>query len=250
MTPSSSVRAPGDRRAAGTTLAPRSARPRPSLRTCAAAFLALAFAACATTPPAQWDGLRLQRSAALDQVYLRPGATFAGYRRVRLEPAEVSFDKAWNPNAAERDLTRQVTPKDAQAMKDALSKMLHETFAAELQKGGYTLTDDVAPDVLRVTPSIVDLYVNAPDVPGAGRVQTYVMDAGRMTLVVEARDAVTGQLLARVVDTKRGTDWGRLTWANAVTNAAEAQRAITAWAKALRAGLDRVGGRGAASASG
>lgn len=220
-----------------------SARARPALRTCAAALLALALAACATSAPAQWDGLQLQRTAALDRVYLRPGATFAGYRRVRLEPAEVSFDKAWNPNAAERDFTRQVTPKDAQAMKDALSKMLHETFAAELQKGGYSLTDDVAPDVLRVTPSIVDLFVNAPDVPGAGRVQTFVMDAGRMTLVLEARDSMSGQLLARVVDTKRGTDWGQLTWANAVTNAAEAQRAITTWAKALRAGLDRVGGR-------
>jgi hypothetical protein len=66
------------------------------------------------------------------------------------------------------------------------------------------------------------------------------MDAGRMTLVVEARDSVSGQLLARAVDTRHGTETGRLQWANAVTNSQEAERAIEQWARALREGLDRL----------
>ena len=40
----------------------------------------------------------------------------------------------------------------------------------------------------------------------AGRTQTYTMNAGRMTLVMELRDGPTGQLLARVVDRHVGTD--------------------------------------------
>jgi hypothetical protein len=118
--------------------------------------------------------------------------------------------------------------------------MLARTFAAELTRGGYALADADGPDVLRVTPAIVDLYVNAPDVPTAGRSRTYVMDAGRMTLVVEARDSVSGQLLARAVDTRHGTETGRLQRANAVTNSQEAGRAIEQWARALREGLDRL----------
>ena len=202
------------------------------------------LAGCASTSvPQQCEGLERRSSRTLDQVYVLPGAEFSQFRRVRLDPAEVAFAKSWDPNAAERDLSRRVTPQDVQEIKDGLAQMLQRTFAEELAKGGYEVTNDVAPDVLRVTTQIVDLYVNAPDTMAAGRSRTFVMDAGRMTLVAEARDSVTGQLLARVVDRKQGTDFGTLQWANSVTNSAEAQRAISQWARALRAGLDAVAGR-------
>ena len=204
---------------------------------------ALLVGCAATQAPPQWEGLERRSSRTLDQVYVLPGADFAQFRRVRLDPAEVAFAKSWDPNAAERDLSRRVTPQDVQEIKDGLAQMLQRTFAEELAKGGYEVTTDVAPDVLRVTPQIVDLYVNAPDTMAAGRSRTYVMDAGRMTLVAEARDSVTGQLLARVVDRKQGTDFGTLQWANSVTNSAEAQRAISQWARALRGGLDAVKGK-------
>lgn len=222
----------------------RSPRPLPrGLLLLAAATFVLALAGCATQrAPAEWEGLALQADTRLDRVYLRPGAQFAGYRRVQLDPASVAFDRAWEPNAS-RSPTNRVTAEDAQRIRADLAQMLRLGFEAELARGGYELTTEGGDDVLRVTPSIVDLYVNAPDTMGAGRSRTYVMDAGRMTLVVEARDSVTGQLLARVVDTREGTDIGRLQWANAVSNSAEARRAIERWARTLRAGLDRLHGR-------
>lgn len=209
-----------------------------------AATAALVLAGCAAPrAPQQWEGLELQPSSRLDQVYLRPNAQFSGYRRVQLDPAEVAFDRAWDPNAS-RSLANRVTPEDVQRIRTELAQMLRVGFEEELAKGGYALTTETGDDVLRVTPTIVDLYVNAPDASGAGRTRTYVMDAGRMTLVVEARDSATGQLLARVVDTRQGTDFGQLQWANAVTNSAEARRAIQRWARVLREGLDRLHGRG------
>ena len=54
--------------------------------------------------------------------------------------------------------------------------------------------------MLRLTPSVTDLYVNGPDVPAPGIQRTFVRDAGKATLGLEVRDAVTGTLLARVVD--------------------------------------------------
>lgn len=209
----------------------------------AAAALVLGLAGCATQrAPAEWEGLALQPGTRLDRVYLRPGANFAGYRRVQLDPASVAFDRSWDPNAA-RPLSERVTPDDVQRIRSELAQMLRLGFEEELARGNYELTTGTGADVLRVTPSIVDLYVNAPDTMQGGRSRTYVMDAGRMTLVVEARDSVTGQLLARVVDTRRGTDVGQLQWANAVSNSAEARRAIQQWARTLRAGLDRLHGR-------
>jgi hypothetical protein len=208
------------------------------------ATVSLALAGCATQRgPQQWEGLELQRSSQLDQVYLRPNAQFAGYRRVQLDPAEVAFDRTWDPNAS-RALANRVTPEDMQRIKSELAQMLRLGFEEELARGGYELTTESGEDVLRITPSIVDLYVNAPDTMGSpGRSRTFVMDAGRMTLVVEARDSATGQLLARVVDTRQGTDIGQLQWASAVTNSAEARRAIQRWARVLREGLDRLHGK-------
>jgi hypothetical protein len=132
------------------------------------------------------------------------------------------------------------TPEDLRRIQTELAQLLHDGLAAELARGGYQLTGESGEDVLRVTPQITDLYVNAPDTRSAGIVRTYVMDAGRMTLVVEARDSTTGQLLARVVDTRRGTNTGQLQWANSVTNSAEARRAIDHWSRVLREGLDEL----------
>ena len=64
--------------------------------------------------------------------------------------------------------------------------------------------DQAGPDTLRVSAAIVNLYVTAPDTMSAGRSRTYTANSGQMTLVVELRDSVTGELLARAVDTQRG----------------------------------------------
>jgi hypothetical protein len=91
---------------------------------------------------------------------------------------------------------------------------------------------------VHISPAIVNLFINAPDTMSAGRSQTFVMDAGRMTLFAEFRDAYSGKLLARAVDTQSGSDFGQMQVANSVTNSAEAQRAINTWARTLVRGLD------------
>jgi hypothetical protein len=59
-----------------------------------------------------------------------------------------------------------------------------------------------------------------------------------MTLVLELRDAVTGTLLARGFDRATGTDTGRFQWSNSVMNRAEAERALSGWAKRLQDALN------------
>lgn len=212
----------------------------------AALGLALvALAACATRqgPAPTWEGLELQPSKRFDVVYLQPGADFSVYRSVILDPAQVAFAKDWDPNRDVRGVSRRLNAEDLQAIKDGLAGIVREIFAEELEKGGYSLVDAPAYDVLRLTPAIVDLYINAPDRMEPGRSTTYTTDAGRMTLVLEVRDSVTGDLLARVVDAKGGRDTGMMTITNRVTNTAEARRAVRSWAEGLRKGFDRVTGK-------
>jgi hypothetical protein len=65
-----------------------------------------------------------------------------------------------------------------------------------------------------------------------------------MTLVLEARDGPTGQLLARAVDKREDDNFGgRLVWTNATTNMADARMIIDVWAKKLREALDRLNGK-------
>ena len=43
------------------------------------------------------DGLQKISVKGLDLAYARPGASLAAYKRVKLDPVEVQFDKSWEP---------------------------------------------------------------------------------------------------------------------------------------------------------
>jgi len=64
-----------------------------------------------------------------------------------------------------------------------------------------------------------------------------------MTLVAEVRDSVTGQLLARAVDTVQGRRTRGFQLASPVTNMADARSAMQQWANVLLTGLDDAEGR-------
>jgi hypothetical protein len=211
----------------------------------AVALLDLPFAA-ATQPPAEWDGLvRVDKRKEVDHLYLLPNVTFAGYKRVRLDPTQVAFDKNWNPNARQHNPAGKLSSEDLEDIKSTLASEFHKIFGDELNKGGYALVDEDGDDVLRVTPAIINLYITAPDRPTAGRSRTYVASAGHMTLVLELRDSVTSQLLARAIDTQRATETGRFQITNSVTNLGEARLALGRWAGLLRKALDEAEGHSA-----
>ena len=128
-------------------------------------------------------------------------------------------------------------------MRSNMSTLTKDAFAKVLTEGGYSLTDVPGEGVLGVRPDIVDLYVNAPDTMEAGRSRTYVTNTGEMRLALELTDSVTGTVLARASDRKRGRDTGQLQWANSVFNRAEAESALRGWALQLRAALDAAKSR-------
>ncbi|MFO0335769.1 MAG: DUF3313 family protein, partial [Pseudomonadota bacterium] len=181
------------------------------------------------------DGLQRVENRNFARLYRRPGADFAPYTKVRIAPANVSFRSSWNP----RDYGRfGLRPDEVNRIRTELAELVREAFVEVLKEGRYQVVDEPGPDVLEVHPDIVDLVVNAPQPQEPGRVRTYVLSAGEMTLALEARDSVTGTVLARVRDRKRDPDTGTLKWATSASNRADARRAVRAWATQLRGALD------------
>src|SRR4029453_14667688 len=48
-------------------------------------------------PPPTWEGMKRVDRPGLDAGYLRDGVSLAKYKKVMLDPVEVSFDKNWDP---------------------------------------------------------------------------------------------------------------------------------------------------------
>jgi hypothetical protein len=204
------------------------------------AFAAPAWSADRDDAPETWEGLKRVKRAGLDTVYEREGLDLAQYKRVMLDPVEVSFDKNWNPK---RGIVTTLDSANPAKIREDLAKLARDVFRRELEKkGGYPFVEQPGDDVLRVRARIVDLYINAPDTHSASPNRVYVLNAGEMTLVAELYDSVTNTLLARVIDRERGLERGlnELQIANSVTNTAEADRILTTWADRLRSALDKT----------
>ncbi len=185
--------------------------------------------------PAADKGLELTKAKGIDELYKRPGASLAAYRQVLLRPIDVSFAKSWNP----RDFgTFGLSTSEVAKIRNDLSLLAQETFTRTLTAGGYAIVTSPGEGVLEVNARLVDLYVNAPDTNSAGRSRTYVMNAGEMRLITELKDSVTGATLYWARDRKRGTETGRMQWANSVFNRAEAESALRGWANQLKQALD------------
>jgi hypothetical protein len=212
----------------------------------ASAFLA----GCASTRPPipdEWDGLVRQPNTRLRALFIKPDAELAGYRNIMLDPVEVSFARNWDPNRGGRSTVNRLDASDMQAIQSGVAGLVAELFSAELGRGGYQIVQAAGPETLRVSAAVVDLFIAAPDTMAPGRTRTYTANSGRMTLVLEVRDSVTGELLARAVDAQSGRGSGSWSVTNRVTNTADARRAINIWAAALRAALDELNGKTAAN---
>ncbi|MFV8817267.1 hypothetical protein [Haliea sp. E17] len=206
-----------------------------------------ACAAPEQKPPAgvTFDGLEPVPEAKFATVYKKPGADLSIYKTYGVAPCEVAFRKNWlrDQNQNRIDLTNRVTKKDVDRIKTQLGEMCTETFTKALQAPPpYTLVEEFTEgeEVLVLAPAIINLDINAPDIMSPGISRSYTTQSGEMTLLLELKDATTGDVLYRIVDRQKDFDDMQLQWTNSVTNRADAQRILNRWGKELRDGLDKV----------
>jgi len=205
---------------------------------------ALCLMACAAIAQdsGNWDGLVEVKPKRLDAVFLLPGADFRSYKKIMLDPVEVAFSKDWardyNRDAA--TLSQRLDQSDLDRISQAARDAFTEVFTEEYQKAGLELVTASGPDVLRLRPGVVDLYIVAPDNMTAGRSRTYTMESGHATLFLEVRDSSTGALLGRALDKRATRDTGRAQISNSVTNLSDFKALFRQWADISTKGFEEL----------
>ena len=203
---------------------------------------ALCTTAIGKDMPDNWDGLVRVKPKKMDAAYVAPGADFRTYTKVMLDPAEVAFKKDWmrDVNDASVGVSKDVTDEDAQkilaAARDGLDQVFKETF----EKAGISVVTTPGNDVLRLSPGVANLYINAPDTMTAGRSRTYTTEAGEATFVLEARDSMSGALIGRVFDRRETRQSGGVQWATSVSNRADFMQLFKSWANICVKGLGEL----------
>lgn len=181
------------------------------------------------------DGLVRVPSRASGGVYRAPDATFLQYRRIILEPPSVSFTKTWaeqHPDVSAAELAR---------MRAESVQMFRDEFAREfVKRGPYQFAEDPAPDVLLVVPAIEELNIAAPEVANASTTRTYTTGPVSMKITGDLRDALTGQVVGRVITyaPQERYAFNELRIANRATNAHEQRQVFAKWARLVREALN------------
>jgi hypothetical protein len=184
---------------------------------------ALSGAASAAVPDparaATQAGLVSVKSKALDEVYLRAGPDWAGYRKVMIDPAQVAFKKNWLKDLnSTRGPSRWVSASDAEEIRQAAAASMTKMVADQFVAKGYEIATAPGAGVLRVTPSVTELDVYEPDVGFSRPESLFTKDAGTATLILEARDAESGALVGVVVDRGTATQISRINHTTRTSN--------------------------------
>ena len=203
-----------------------------STRTALCILAIVLLAACATAPPqpAEDDGLVPVPTAMLDELFVDPTVPLSNYKRVMIDPIEISFRDGWrqqHPDLSDHDfevLTRQLTT------------MLHDTLVKEFARGGYTLVESPDHDVLRVHASIVGAEFAGPEVGVDKSTRTY--NLGGMTLQVQGFDGPSGALVARARDVDGDQETRIFKLADRTSTLVLAQQVFDRWAEKLRSAMD------------
>jgi hypothetical protein len=199
--------------------------------------LIILLVGCATNlpqPPTEWDGLEYRPGNETGAVYMRPDVEFKTYRTVMIDPPVVVIDSHWNPVVGGIPVGQGVAPRqlssgEVQQIKDTIAGEFWKILVKEMTAGGYQVLERPGDDTVRVTPVLINVYTDGTS-------------GGRMTLVMELRDAPTGQLLGRLVDEKTGP-MGLLQFPDSVTENVIFRRAVQTWGRWLRAGVDKMSGQ-------
>jgi len=190
-------------------------------------------------PQVTADGLHLVPNTHLHLVYADPDADLSVYSKLLLIDPQVAFRKDW-----QRDINQNkpffVTAQDMQDIRTELAAMFKEILVSKLKAGGQVLVEEQGEDVLIIRPAILDLNISSPDTARNRNQRSITRSAGDMTLYLELRDSLTGDILAKALD--RQTDRSNVTTfvRDKTRNENAARRILDGWAEILVNGLDET----------
>lgn len=203
--------------------------------------LAVVLAGCAPQPtePAQvpsmaYEGLEPVSSRYFDLAYVRPGVQFDRYRQVVINAPELAFRTP--------DRSRQQFPL-SEEQRTRFRDMLRAQFDAELARSAELgIAAAAGADVLDLHVRVQDILATVPPrtVGQGGRGGFALQALGEATLVIELRDAESGEVLARVFDRRAVQGVGMFQQDALVTRWEDVEELCRHWARTVRERLDAV----------
>ena len=188
------------------------------------------------------DGLTRVDRATMDAAWVKADLDLRPYTKLILVGGEIQYrlvdDNGKHYRPGRDNQTEFPISEEGKAM---LREIMSEAFRNELAKSErYELTNIPGPGTLIVLGTLIDVVSRTPpdDVPG--RYDVYLDSVGEATLVLELRDSMTNEVLARAADARAAETQGMPVSANRVTVWSEVRRLANNWAILLRKRLDEV----------
>jgi hypothetical protein len=221
----------------------------------ASALLAVAVFACAKQPPPEMqiesgpgaeitaDGLHRVSNSLFEDAWVKPDADFAAYGEIMLDLVSISYKR--KPTTTRYPGTKSNFALTKGQMED-FKRYFREAFERELSEGEhYELVETAGPQTLRVAAEIIDLVIKVPTQVTTGSERLFTSSTGEMTLLMELRDALSGEILARVSDRREARAPGAgapsdLYYSSVVSQAEDVRRVFRRWAQILKARLDQI----------
>ena len=213
--------------------------------------LAVVMAGCASQDPSfqqgpeaevTFDGLvRIDHGRFRDS-WADPDIDFSKYNKIMTGEAVFEFRAVKKSSSA--SLTRSSNESEFWISDDNKAKLIEvvtEVFSKELDKSEkFTRAESAGPDVLVIVGGLHDIVSRVPP-DHIGRGEIYLSSVGEATLVLEARDSLSGETIYRAIDRRSAEQAGGYgNISNSVTNTAEVRRMAARWATRLREGLDSI----------
>ena len=188
------------------------------------------------------DGLHRVDKAVMGMAWVKPDIDLRPYTKIMLVGAGISYkpvdDKGERYWPARGSNTPSEFPISDEA-KQRIRAEVSEAFAKELERNErYEIVTEPGAGVLMLVGTIIDVVSKVPPVDQCvGRCEVYLTEVGQATLVVELRDSVTNEVLARAAD-RRAAEAAFPIDANSVTVWPEVRRLAQQWARIIRNRLD------------
>lgn len=130
------------------------------------------------------------------EVELHPGRLAQPYRKVLVAPPSVEFDRRFLEDTQSLRGARhgRARTQVAEELAREFGRQYQEALAEALREHGFEVVPVAAGDVLTLSPSLVDVYVNRPTDPPV-TFNYLVREAGEARMVVEARDPSGSRVL-------------------------------------------------------
>jgi hypothetical protein len=152
----------------------------------------------AASPALAQSGLVRVDSDRFQSAQIAPGVAFSDYTRVMIDPAEASFKRSWRADFNSLTTSDRISEDEARQILTTAQSTFHDALVQAYTAAGYQVVTTPAPDVVRIRASLTDIEIQPVD--PANVEQRRAHRAGQATLTLEARDSMSGALIARAED--------------------------------------------------